>query len=69
MINHQEAIDKAISLLRFYSLMDDDISRLIGLVQENQDFFGDPSAGQGTVKVAVDWLEKSIEQWKIGKVK
>lgn len=64
MVNHQEAIDKAISLLRFFSLIDDDISRIIGLVQENQDFFGNPKAGEGTIKIAADWLENQINIWK-----
>lgn len=63
-MNHQEVLDKAISLMRFYAAIDDDISRIIGLVQENQDFFGNPPAGQGTIKVAADWLEESISRWK-----
>lgn len=54
-------IQTALINYSFYLSIEDDIKRLIGLVQDNQDFFGNPPAGQSCIKLATDKLEKTIE--------
>lgn len=52
----------------FFSVIEPDIDhlkRLINLVQDNQDFFGDPPARASCIKLAADKLEKLIEFHKI----
>lgn len=53
-------IQTALINYSFYLSIEDDIKRLIGLVQDNQDFFGNPPAGQNCIKLAADKLEQMI---------
>ena len=46
----------------------DNIKRLIGLVQNNQDFFGNPPASQSCIKLVADKLEELIEASKTGEL-
>lgn len=57
-------VQKILSNLIFYNAIEPDIHRLIGLVQGNQDFFGDPPAGASCIKLAADKLEELIEAGK-----
>jgi hypothetical protein len=50
--------------LSFYLSIENDVHRLIGLVQDNQDFFGDPPAGESCIKLAADKLEELIKASK-----
>lgn len=58
-------IQKMLSNLIFYNAIEPDIHRLIGLVQENQSFFGDPPAGASCIKLATDKLEELIRQARL----
>jgi hypothetical protein len=53
--------DKLLSELALYNLVRGDLPRLLALVQDNQDFFGNPPAGVGCIKVAADKLEGLIK--------
>lgn len=59
-----EIIDKVIGILIFYKAIEPDIHKLIGLVQENQGFFGHPAAGQSCIKLATVKLEELIKKSK-----
>lgn len=54
--------DKLLTELALYSLVRGELPRLLALVQENQDFFGNPPAGENCIKVAADKLEKLIKR-------
>jgi hypothetical protein len=54
--------DKLLSDLALYNLVKGDLPRLLALVQNNQDFFGNPPAGQGCIKVAADKLEELMRR-------
>lgn len=53
--------DKLLSEFALYGLVKDELPRLLTLVQENQDFFGNPPAGENCIKVASDKLEELIK--------
>lgn len=57
-------VQRILSNLIFYNAIEPDIHRLIGLVQENQDFFGAPPAGVSCIKLAADKLEELIKASK-----
>lgn len=57
-------VQRILSNLIFYNAIEPDIHRLIGLVQENQDFFGDPTAGVSCIKLAADKLEELVKASK-----
>lgn len=51
---------KAMSKLNWHLSIEKDLYRIIGLVQENQDLFGNPPAGESCIKLAADKLEQDI---------
>ncbi len=57
-------IQGMLSKLIFFNSIERDVYRLIGLVQENQDFFGEPPAGASCIKLATDKLEALIKASK-----
>jgi hypothetical protein len=57
-------VQKMLSNILFYGSIEPDIHRLIGLVQDNQAFFGDPPAGVSCIKLAADKLEELIKASK-----
>lgn len=59
-----EHIQKALGKLSWYYEIEADLYRILGLVQSNQDFFGNPPAGESCIKLAADKLEELI---KVGK--
>jgi hypothetical protein len=50
----------------YYQIVKPDLERLYALVQNNQDFFGDPPAGESCLKLAADKLEQVIGVWRVG---
>jgi hypothetical protein len=50
----------------YYQIVKPDLERLYALVQNNQDFFGDPVAGESCLKLAADKLEQVIGVWRVG---
>lgn len=56
-----EMLQRELSKLTYYYAIERDIHRLVGLVQENQGFFGNPPAGESCVKLAADKLEELIK--------
>lgn len=59
-----EAIQKALSKLSWYYEIEADLFRILGLVQSNQGFFGNPPAGESCIKIAADKLEELVEAHK-----
>lgn len=59
-----EIVQKSLSNLTFYNGIESDIYRLIGLVQDNQDFFGNPHAGQSCIKLAANKLEELLRVYR-----
>lgn len=49
----------------YYQIVKPDLERLFALVQSNQDFFGDPPAGESCIKLAADKLEEVVSRWRI----
>jgi len=58
-------INRAISILNHFKYMNDDIERILMLVQENQSFFNDPLPGDSTIKAAADKLEELVRAHNI----
>lgn len=56
--------DKLLTELALYSLVRGELPRLLALVQDNQDFFGNPSAGESCIKLAADKLEELMRRYK-----
>lgn len=59
-----DKLDGILKALTFYESIRSDVHRIIGLVQDNQEFFGNPPAGQSCIKVAADKLEQLIKGQK-----
>lgn len=53
--------DKLLTELALYSLVRGELPRLLALVQDNQEFFGNPPAGESCIKLAADKLEELIK--------
>lgn len=54
-------IKGGISALTFLEIVEEPVIKIIGLVQENQWFFGNPRLGNECMKIAADKLEEMIK--------
>lgn len=52
------------SRVALYLSVWDDLPHLLNLIQSNQDFFGNPPAGESCIKLAADKLEELIKAGK-----
>ena len=62
----KDKIQGGISALTFLEIVNEPVMKIIGLVQDNQWFFGDPRLGEECMKIAADKLEELIKSAQHG---
>lgn len=57
----KDKIRGGVSALTFLEIVEEPVMKIIGLVQDNQWFFGNPGLGDECMKIAADKLEELIK--------
>jgi hypothetical protein len=62
----EDDLERAIGVLKFFRDRKEAITRIIGLVQENPEFFG-AEYNDSCLEKAAEKLEQLVEEWKASK--